>query len=930
METKGFCLVALIYILFMIGCKGGERRNEAMAADLRCCGLVDPEGVDEALFSWKIQSGKEDVAQSAWEIEITDLENGFGQGSVVWKSGRVISSKQLDIRPENVKLKNGVRYWWRVRFWDQNGIAGGWSRPATFSLGIDPSEWKSEWITALWEEHAPMPYFRKEFMLEKDKAELQRAVVSFCGLGYGDLYMNGELVDSTRVLDPAQTNYEQYALYSTFDVTSRIADGNNCLGVLLGEGWYGQGRVWDAGMKYGNPLFTLQMDLYYKDGKRQTLVSDESWQWYPSPVLSTNVYAGEIYDATKAVDGWCEAGTPAGDWKNAVIAQGIVPVGLHPEMIEPIRLKEKIKAVNMWKDPSGNYIFDFGVNVSGVPQITLEQPKGTHLKMRMGEILRKDGSIEYNTTGTQATGVVQTVEYVCNGKGREVWNPRFCYAGYRYLELSGMASEPALDWIETVVVHTDVERIGSFECSDPQINKLHELAVRTLSNNLYGLLTDCPHREKCGWLGDAHAVAPFANCNFDMDNFWTKYMDDIRSTAKTVEKNTLFHKFYNTQFYFQDKIAGLPYMIAPGRRLCGVASPDWGTAVVQLPWETYLYYGDEDILRHNYEGMKLWVDHVESISLQDSLPVKHIVPFGLGDWCPPEGKLDCPVSITSTAFHYLDASILAKTASLLGHAGDAARYGSLKDTIRTAFIERFYDTENKSFGSQTANIMALNFGLVPAGDEKAVSDAIVADMQERYGGFMHVGIFGLKYLGQALSRFGNEKAAWDVFTKKGENSFAYMWTDADATSLWEILPINAKSRKACVEGDLLCAGGSSLNHPMQGGYDVWFYEDIAGIRPDVSAAGYKVIRFEPTMTAFLDWAKATINTPYGQAESYWKHEKEKLVWKITIPANASGIVALPKEKSITVNGVSLNPSVVEADSGKSLYGFPSGTFEIVF
>lgn len=778
-----------------------------------------------------------------------------------------------------------------------------------------------------------MPYFRKPFTLEKDEAELQKAVIYFCGLGYGDLYLNGELVDKTRVLDPAQTNYEQYALYSTFDVTSKLKDKDNCLGVMLGEGWYGQGRVWGKSMKYGDPLFILQMDLYYKDGYKQTIISDESWQWHSSPVLSANVYAGESYDATKEISGWAEAGTRLDGWKNAVIAKGIVPGKLYPQPMEPIRLKEEIQAVKMWKDPSGNYVFDFGVNVAGVPQITVEQPIGTRLKMRMGEILRKDGSIEYNTTGTLATGVVQTAEYVCAGSGKEIWMPRFSYAGYRYLELSGMTSKPEPNWIKTITVHTDVTRTGYFECSDPQINKLHELAVRTMLSNIHGLPTDCPHRERCGWLGDAHTVAPFANCNFDMNNFWVKFIEDIHSTSLAVEKKTLFHKFYNTQFYFADKVSGLPYMIAPGRRLCGVASPDWGTAIVQLPWYTYLYYGNEDILQRNYKNMKLWVDHVESLSLQDSLPVKHIVPFGLGDWCPPEGKGDCPVAITSTAFHYLDASIVAKTAALLGYKEDAMHYDDLKDKIRSAFVEKFYDKENRTFGCQTANIMALNLGLVPTSEEKAISDAIITNMREKYNNFMHVGIFGLKYIGQALSRYGNGKAAWDLFTKKGENSFAYMWTDADATSLWEILPINEESRKACVEGDLLCAGGSSLNHPMQGGYDAWFYEDIAGIRPDVSGPGFKVIHFEPTMTPFLAWAKASIDTPYGKTESSWKHADQKIVWKITIPPNASGMVALPDNKEITVNNLSLDKAiypVLDNRDGKAFYRFPSGTFDIVF
>ena len=844
----------------------------------------------------------------------------------MWNSGKTVSEQQVNVRPDIAILERGPLYWWRLRIWDGKGQVTVWGEPSFFSLGLNTSDWKAKWITSVWKKDSPMPYFRKVFDTGKAESKLQRAVVYFCGLGCGDLYLNGELVDKKRILDPAQTNYEQYALYSTFDITSGLVKGENCLGVILGEGWYGQNSVWGPWAKYGDPLFRLQMEITYEDGSKEMIVSDESWLWTSGPVLKGNIYAGEVYDATKEIKGWSEVGTQLNGWKNAVVAEGVIPVNLFPHVMESICLKNEIRAVKKWKDPSGNWIFDFGVNIAGVPQITVNQPKGTHLKMRMGELLREDGSIEYNTTGVFATGVVQTDEYICAGNGREVWNPRFTYHGYRYLELSGMAAEPELDWIKTIVVHTDVNKRGEFECSDEQINKLHELAVRTMLNNTHGLPTDCPHRERCGWLGDAHTVAPFENYNFDLNNFWMKYMEDISSTSSAFEKNTLHQKLFNTIFYFADKAPGIPYMISPGKRLCGVASPDWGTAVVQLPWYTYLYFGNEEPLHKYYQEMKQWVDHVESLTLNDTLSTKHIVPYGLGDWCPPEGNnaIDCPVALSSTAFHYLDASILAKTAAMLGKSDDAGYYSGLKDKIAAAFVAEFYDKESTTFGSQTADAMALDFGLVPAGDEKAVSDAIVRNMKEKYDGFMHTGIFGLGRIGQALSRFGNSKMAWDMFTKTGENSFAYMWTDADATSLWEILPVNGKSKE-------MCLAGSSLNHPMQGGYDTWFYEDIAGIRPDVSGPGFKVIHFEPTMTSYLSWAKASIETPYGRTASEWSQEENSLVWIITLPPNTSGIVALPDSKKIHVNKRSFNKAdypLIGSEEEVSLYKFPSGVYQI--
>lgn len=915
----------LSLILFLPSCRQHSGAQMEVVS-LKCRGLEDPIGIDEAVFSWKIRTTKKDIVQSAWEIEVSTSLNDLERGRSVWNSGKIYSDCQLGIRPEGFFAETGTRYWWRVRVWDGYDNVTAWSKPGTFQIGLSSDEWQSKWITSpAWGKGGSMPCFRKEFEIGEKSSKLREAYVYFCGLGYGDLYLNGELIDPTRLLDPAQTNYEQYALYTTFDVTDRLVAGKNCLGVILGEGMYSQGQVWGGSMKYGDPLFRLQLEMRYEDGTREFILSDESWKWHDSPVQSCNIYAGEVYDATKEIPGWSEAGTELTGWHEVVEAVGVIPNELRPQVVEPIRMKEKIAAIKKWKDPSGNWIFDFGVNVAGIPQISIEQPKGTRLKMRLAELVHPDGSIDHSTTGTFATGVVQTDEYICAGNGCEVWNPRFTYHGCRYLELSGTVSEPSLDAIKLVVVHTDVAPIGHFECSDSLINRLHDMAVRTMLSNTHGLPTDCPHRERCGWLGDAHAVAPFENCNFNMDNFWMKYMEDIYSTSLASEKNTLFHQFYNRLFYFTEKVSGLPYMIAPGKRLCGVASPDWGTAVVQLPWYSYLYYGNDEPLRKYYKEMKLWVDHIEGLSLQDSLPIKHIVPFGLGDWCPPEGKLDCPVSLTSTIFHYIDASIVANVADLFGYERDASHYSQLKEQIKNAFIERFYDKTQKTFGSQTANAMALETGLVPEGDEQAVSNAIVANMQDKYANFMHVGIFGLKYIGQALSRHGNAEAAWNMFTKVGENSFAYMWSDADATTLWEVLPINEASKKRCLDGN------ASLNHPMQGSYDAWFYEDIAGIRPDASGPGFKVVRLEPTMTAFLQWAKASMETPYGTTKSYWNRNEDLLEWEISLPPNTSGIVALPSECLVKVDGNPLDEAIfpiIETKKGLSFYKFPSGDYEI--
>ena len=898
--------------------QGGE---SVEVSELRCRNLENPEGVDRASFSWEIESNLPNVTQSAWEIEIASNKKLLEKGKAdIWQSGKQLSDQQLNVEPSGAPLQSGASYWWRVRIWTGSDEMTSWSDPAYFSLGLDSSQGKGQWITAEWEEGAPLPYFRKTFDASKAGTQPVRAVVYLSGLGCSDLFFNGQRVDSTRILDPAQTNYEQYALYSTFDVTPLLQKGNNCIGVMLGDGWYNQGKVWGPGFSYGKPILFAQMEITYKDGSTLTVATDETWEWTPGPILSSNIYAGEVYDANKEIKGWAVADTQLEGWKPARIASGVIPQRLEPQLIEPIRMQEVIDPVDLWQSPSGSWIFDFGVNVAGIPLVEVDLPQGTRLKMQMGELLDSARTIDYSTTGPAATGVIQTDEYICAGKGKERWTPRFTYHGFRYLELSGVTSQPDPSWIKVITVYTDVDERGSFECSDPSINRLHEMAVRTMLSNIHGLPTDCPHRERCGWLGDAHAVFPFESFNYDMNNFWMKYMADVSSTSSVFLKNTLHQKLYNSEFYFADKQPGIPFMISPGRRLCGVASPDWGTAVVQIPWNIYLYFGNKEALELYYGEMKQWVDHV------NALTENHIVPYGLGDWCPPEGNgtIDCPIPLSSTAFHYHDADLVAQAAAVLGKTEDAAHYSALRDSIKSAFIGKFYDKENHTYGSQTANAMALAYGLVPAGEEKAVSDATVRNMQEKYDNFFHTGIFGLGHIGQALSRYGNGEAAWNAFTKKGENSFAWMWDEADATTLWEVLPTSTASEAVGAK--------ASLNHPMQGVYDAWFYEDLLGIRPDASGPGFKVTRFHPTMTAYLEWAEGSVDTPYGKVSSQWKNENGKLNWEIEIPANASGLVALPADKTVTVNHSVLDKTlypVAEESEGCTWYSFPSGQYDIV-
>ncbi len=897
-------IFSLLLSLLLCACSRGIE-----VANPRCCNMEFPVGIADPEFSWQLADNSIGAAQTAYELQIASSPELLRQGNAdVWESGLQQTDEQLHIKAEGASLKEATAYWWRVRLTNQEGRQTAWSRPQPFATGFHSwAENTEHWIAPDWSRCKTQPYLRRLFTLrEKPK----RALAYICTLGCGDLWMNGKRVDETAILNPAQTNYEQYALYVGYDVTSLLKAGDNCMGAMLGDGWYHQNRVWGTTLgDYGHPKMKCALVVEFADGERLTLYSDSLWTWHDGPALASNIYAGEVYDARCEIDNWCQPAQPSEGWQSIVEAKENVPPLLLPQLMEPIRLLKAVKPVKAWQ-ANGKWIFDFGINFAAVPRLRIDLPEGTTLTMRMGEVLKGD-SIDFSTTGPNATGVVQTDIYTSKG-GPQTWTPRFTYHGFRYLELTGLDELPMCDFLEAVQVNTDLQQLADFSCSDTLLNRMHEMAIRTFLSNSHGIPTDCPHRERCGWLGDAHAVCPFESINYDMENFFMKYLGDVRSSASYPVGNTLFHKLYNSIFYYTDKPEGLCFMIAPGRRQCGVASPDWGTAQVHIPWCLWWYYGNKEALAMMYDYMKVWERHITDLS------ENHIVHVGLGDWCPcangNQPHPPCPIPLSSTAFHYRDLVELEQIAQLLGFPDDAREYAGKRQLVGQALVDSFYCDSTHSFGSQTADAMALEFGFAPAADREDVAEAIVVRAHAEHHDFFNVGIFGLGNVGQALSRNGHAADAFRLFTKKGEYSFDYMVTDADATTCWETLPVCSSSKESTLKG-------ASLNHPMQAVYDQYFIEDIAGIRP--LAPAYKKILFTSAADTGLEYAQASIQTPYGLASSQWRKERGNLTWRLTIPANTTAEIALPTHSELIISPQS---DVVEADGRIVL---PAGQYKLL-
>ena len=880
-------------------------RSRPRVAEVKVCFISNISNAP--VFSWKTLA-EGGFTQQSCQVTVSDdpdrIELSMGN---TWDSRKVESANSIQFMYEGPELENGKQYFARVKVWDQHDKPSKWSEAARFVVPLEyPKDWQAAWLTYDYDAEAPLPIFRKTFRIE-DAANIRYARFYIAAPGYYEASLNGVKIGK-NVLDPGQTNYEDYTYYTAYDIDPGSLGGENVIGVMLGNGWYNQNQVWKgqaeyAPMVYGQPVFICQLEIHHYDGSTEIIGSDDSWRWTSGPITYSNVYGGEHYDARLEIAGWNRPGEVSGKWQ-PVLHPEIHPTMLYEQFEEPIRVMDRIPVKEIIDRGEGRYIFDMGQNMAGWLELRIHGQNGQEITIRCTEELDADGNIDPRTTGVRATGVIQTEQYTCKGGTEETWEPRFTYFGFRYAEVQGLKDPPTADLLTGMVVRSSVQDAGNFKCSERNINKLHELARWTIMGNIHSIPTDCPHREKCGWTGDAHAMIRAMIYNFGAQHFFDKYMFDMRSSARDEKEELYFGANFQDRSMVT-KPAGIPTMIVPGKRTSGVATPDWGTAMVQIPWYLYLYYGDHLILEDFYPDMKAWVGYVHGL-MEDG-----IIPHGLGDWCPPGGNvnMDCPVPFSSTAFHILDVSIMEKVAELLGYQQDRDHYRDMKDQLITELNLHFFDPRKMTYGSQTADAMALDMDIVPEEFRHQVTGSIVSNVLEVHKGFLNTGIFGLARVFKVLAENGFEDEAYRLLTKTGENSFAYMWDAFDATTLWEVLPTSG-------EGNL-----SSHNHPMQAGFDAWFYSGIAGINPVPDRPGFQRIEFKPYLTSQLDSATASYESGFGTVVSQWESKEGRFVWKIGIPTNSRGVIQVPtygRNTEIRLNGRVVE--VIGEEKGFSLIG----------
>ncbi|MBK1876438.1 alpha-L-rhamnosidase [Pelagicoccus mobilis] len=911
-----FFLISAIFLVF------ASLLSSAPLAvvDLKSEHLENPIQLDveRPQLSWKLvaeSNSDRGRGQSAYRVLVASskelLQEERGD---LWDSGRVESDDSVLIRYAGEALVSRQACYWKVRVWDESGVESDWSKHARWTMALlEVEDWEgSDWIglgedtrtSSLAEREfvAPRdspgmmrsyasPLLRKEIVLSKPIA---RAMAYVAGVGYSEFYLNGEKVGDA-VLDPGQTNYETHTLYVTHDITDALRKGRNALGLWLGSGFFGQNVAWKHDFDYGQPRARAKLFVEYEDGTSEVFGTDASWKATVSPIVFDNVYWGETYDARLEIPEWASVACDESEWQDAVVLEEPCPTDrLRSQLIAPIRVQREIEAVEVKDVGNGTYVVDFGENLAGWVAIDVELEAGEILTLTAGEVMEPDGITVNTGTSGGAPGRKQEMIYVGKGEGRERWSPRFSYHGFQYVEVSGLRSPPKKSDFTAKLVHSEIETTGSFSCSEETLNRQYEITQRTLEANWHSIPEDCPAREKCGWLGDAHATSDISFYGYDMTRFLGKYLRDIEDSLKT-----------NARY---DQVVGhgpgIPTFVAPGKRVTDrPAEIDWAVAYVILNWDLYLHTGDVDVFARHYQNIKNFVAYFESMRGPNE-----ILPSGLGDWCPPlwdrkhaPEYMLCHPHVSGTAFFYRTLQIAGDMAEVFGDKvyGDycSKLAADVKDAFNEAYLVEGGAEDSLFYGSQTATVMALKFGMVPEERIDAVVRGLVHDIEVEHQGHYTVGIHGLRHIYTVLSDYGHEALVARMLVDRSFPGPGYLVDHGFST--WPERQFNWDEEPRY---------RNSMNHPMQGGFAAFFYEGVGGIRPLYEGAGYKTFELRPRLTRELEWARVSKETPYGIIKSDWKRTRGGLAWEIEVPINSTGVVYLPVAdlRKVTESGMPLS------------------------
>lgn len=872
-------------------------------------GLTDPLGVGAATphLSWQLAPAASGATQAAYEVRVATSMARLAAGEPdVWDSGKVASAKSADIAYGGAALRSREQLVWQVRAWDSDGQVSTWSAPGTWEMGLlNPSDWSAKWIThpdwlteSSGSQPAALPVFAHPFGVAGNVA---RARLYIAGLGIYVPTVNGQQA-GPGVLEPGNTNYRTDVQYRDYDVTQLLRNGGNAIGVQLGNGIYNvvptQGRYAKFTGSMGTPRLIAQLEITYADGHVDTIGSGSTWRTALGPTTTSTWYGGEDYDARRTAPGWDQPGADLSGPTWTTAAATTPPAGttaLVPHAGPPVQVMDTLQPRAITQPKPGTYVFDMGVNFAGWEQLTVSGPAGTKVTMSPGELLNPDGTVYQSNSDTGAP-IYDT--YTLSGSGTETWHPQFEYHGFRYLQVTGLPAAPDSGTVTGLVLRAANQSAGSFSSSDTLLNGIHGIINRAVQSNMQSIVTDCPDREKLGWLEDGMESFDAIADNFDVSAYEPVI---VRNMAEAQTSSGLV----------PDIAPEYTVFAGPFRD-----DPNWGDSMILMPWELYVTYGDISTMRTYYPNMQRYLDYLTSQASGGRLA------YGLGDW----GAIDTstPVGITATYAYYMSARTMSQAATALGHSADAARYAALAQQIADAFNTAYLNPTAHTYGggSQAADALALDMNVVPSDQRQAVLDHLVSTIRTD-GNHVSVGEVALSPLFRALQAGGRDDVLYDIATQTTYPSYGFLIAHG-ATSMTEFWAGPTGSSP------------NSQDHEMLGGIDAWFTSGLAGIQQAPGSVGYSQIVVKPAVVGGLTHVSGSYRTPHGEVDSAWTVTRAAgaaggagIELHVTIPAGTSATVDVPASATdqITVSGtagatrMSPQDGYVPYTAGPGIYNF---------
>jgi alpha-L-rhamnosidase len=882
------CSLILVLLCFSIVAFGQvEVRNLTVENLSNPIGI----GVKTPRLSWQLFSASTNIKQTAYEIQVNEGKK------TVWSSGKVASESSVFNKYAGAPLLSNTQYALQVRVWDNQGNASKWATASFGTALFNESDWKASWISSGLKSdtvYGVVPIFRKSFSATK---KIASAKVYITSRGLYDVQINGKRMGDSY-LSPGWTSYNKHLQFQTYDVSDLLIQGKNAVGVLLGSGWYRTRLAWQKNQNlYGKEAALLfQMMIKFTDGTTETVASDASWKVSNSHIITSEIYDGEIQDARLEKKNYSQASFDDSQWTNAV-SKDFPKDYIVASINEPIRKHETLKPIKVLTSPNGETILDFGQNVVGWVKVNAQGKAGDQIKLSHVEMLDKKGVPYFQnlrTAKAQAT-------YTLSGNGVETFEPHFTFYGFRYVKVEGLSGKINPDNFTAIALYSDMKLTGNFECSNPLVNQLQSNIQWGQRGNFLDVPTDCPQRdERLGWTGDAEVFSRTAAYNFNVNQFFAKWLIDVAAD--------------------QTKNGSVPHVIPDvlrDKKMEGAAG--WSDASITIPYNMYVSYGDKQIVENQYPSMKTYLNYVRGAAKNDLWNTG----FQYGDWLSyreDESKRSTGSNsaitdnyLVAQCFYAYNVELMIKAATLLEKKDDVAEYEALLNRIKKAFQTEYMTSSGRlTSETQTAYVLALQFDMLPENLRAQAVERLVKNV-ESFRFHLTTGFLGTPFLNPVLTRFGRNDIAYKLLLQDTYPSWLYPIKAHGATTIWE----RWDSMKP--DGTFQDPGMTSFNHYAYGAVGDWMYRTIAGIDTrEAEGAGYKIIIIKPEIGGNLTYAKGSLETHYGLVASSWKIENDKFLLDVEIPANTTATIAFPTNKINTINedGVALNAKNKTVGSGK--------------